>query len=147
MSCITKTKNTCGSIQFATCVIYEGYIPTLSSLTDSDCNVLEDIINDQYLLIEKLYSNTDLTILNGNGITYDLDANNKVLVKAAISKHAEEIVALKTNIQELLTGYNGDMDISDWGLDYKCLVDPCGDTITSLKQLMQILIDKACQTI
>jgi len=143
MSC-PKTKNTCGALQYATCVVYEGYIPTLSALDSGDVNTIEEVATEQYELIETLYTKVDLTNLVGNGITYPLDVNNKIQIPAALEKHAVEILSNTQAISNLLTGFDGDMNISGWGLDFKCLVDACGDPIITLKQLIQIIIDDAC---
>src|SRR5680860_346804 len=111
MGC-SQIKNTCGALQFATCVIYEGYIPTLSSLDSGNVNTIEEIDAEQYELIETLYTKVDLTNLIGNGITYPLDVNSKIQVPAALEQHATEIISNKANITNLLTGFDGDMNIS-----------------------------------
>ena len=38
----------------------------------------------------------------------------------------------------------GELDITGFNLDFDCLVDPCGDPITNLKTLLQLLINQAC---
>lgn len=144
MSCTPEIKNTCGDIMFATCVYYESQVPNYSILIAEDCYTVEEVLTDLYNITSNIKSEIDLTLLEGNGITYTLDLDDKIIVKNALSKHAEEILALKTTITAMANGFDGDTNITTWGLDLECLVDACGDPITTLKQLLQSLITKIC---
>jgi len=144
MSCTPKIKNTCGSVSFATCVYYEWTVPAYSILVNEDCYTLEEVVADLYQITTDIKTEIDLTGLVGNGITYPLDADNKIIVKNALAKHASEIVALQSTVEAIGDGFDGDTNITTWGLDTDCLVDSCGDPITTLKQLLQSIIDKVC---
>jgi hypothetical protein len=144
MNCTPKIKNTCGEVSFATCVYYEGAIPSFSGLISEDCYTLEEVVADLYQITTDIKDEIDLSALAGNGITYTLDADNNIVVKNVVAKHAEEIVALKVSVAAIGNGFDGDTNITTWGLDLDCLVDSCGDPITTMKQLLQSIIDKAC---
>lgn len=143
MPCTPKLKNTCGVVSFATCTYYEDSVPVFSSLINEDCYTVEEVIVDTYQILTSIKSELDLVDLLNNGIEYVL-VDGKVLTNNALSKHAEEIIALKKSVSDILTGYDGNMDITSWGLDTSCLVDACGDDITTLKQVLDSLITKVC---
>ena len=66
----------------------------------------------------------------------EFQETNILKVNEALLTIEKEICNLKKNIDD---------DNSSLELDFKCLVDPCNNNnITSLNQLLQIMIDKIC---
>lgn len=146
MAYTPEIKNTCGPTQFATCTLFEGIVPAISGLQNNAVNTVEEVLSDNYALISSLYNTLDLTGLEANGLDYPLDINSKVTPKAAIVKHGDEIVELKSNLANLLTGFDGNLDISGWDIDFSCLEgDHCGLPITTLKQLLQAMVVYSCE--
>lgn len=143
MSCTPKLSNTCGIMQYATCVYYEITVPAFSSLIDEECYTVEEALADLYQLMGGIKEEIDLSALTDNGLEYTLE-DGKILVKNALSDHAEAIVKLQESVSGILKGYDGNVDITTWGLDTECLVESCGEPITDLKKLLQVLITKAC---
>lgn len=95
MTFIPEIKNTCGPIQFATCIIFEGYIPSVSILQNNRENTVEEVINDNYALLSSLYSNLDLTALGANGIYYPLTIEGIITPNAGQYMIIEASVASK----------------------------------------------------
>ena len=135
--------NTCGEISLAACVRFEGSLPTFTTLSAQDCYSLEEIIADIYLIETGIKNEIDLTALEDNGIDYPT-IGDTILVKNALSKHAELIVALQQTVSGLTDGSDGLFSITDWGLDFECVADNCSNPPTELKDLLQLLITATC---
>jgi hypothetical protein len=144
MGCGNKTKNTCGEKNYATCIYYEKEVPTFSELTD--CITLEETTGETYNLIKDLREQIDLSALGERCLEYILDENDKIIVKNVLLKYEEEICALKAKVEELEEKNISEMLIADWGLTFPedCLELPCDNSILTVKDLFQALIDKAC---
>ena len=134
----TNLKYNCGDKrQNARCVLYEGYIPNYSKLLDEDCITLEETTEELYQNQEKILNSIDLTKLGKECIDYsEFQEDDSLKVNEALLTIEKEICNLKK--------ITDDNDDSSLELDFKCLVDPCNNTITSLNQLLQIMIDKIC---
>lgn len=139
-----KINNTCGAKVFAPCVYYELALPMFTTLLESRCYTLEEIVTDMYSLIGDVLNQIDLEGLTTNGIEYILE-DGKLYTKEVLRKHAELIKDLEKTVTEVLTGFDGNIDITSWELDTSCLVDPCNLDIVNMKQLSQLIIDKLCE--
>ena len=131
-----KIKCNCGTHQNARCVYYDGYLPNYSKL-DEDCVNIEKTNEVLYENQEKILDSIDLVKLGKECIDYsEFQETNILKVNEALLTIEKEICNLKKNIDD---------DNSSLELDFKCLVDPCNNNnITSLNQLLQIMIDKIC---
>jgi len=136
-----KIENTCtGNRNFATCIEYEGTTNEQSILKD-DCSLnLEETTQDIYNQLEEI----DLTLL-GDCLEYEETDDGKIIVKNVLLKHEEEICALKDRVDEIENMAICDYPISSCGLDLYCLSLPCDNSILTIKDLFQALINKVCE--
>lgn len=148
MACGNKTKNTCGEKGYATCVYYEKAVPDFSEL--EDCITLEETTEELYKIVKDLKEQVDLSALgnvDGCDVVYALDGDDRIVVKNVLLKYEEEICALKAKVEELETKNISEMLIADWGLDFPegCLTLPCDNSIATVKDLFQAIINKTCE--
>ena len=130
-----KIKCNCGTHQNARCVYYDAYLPKYSKL-DEDCVNIDETTGELYENQEKILDSIDLVKLGKKCIDYsEFQETNILKVNEALLTIEKEICNLKKNIDD---------DNSSLELDFKCLVNPCNNNITSLNQLLQIMIDKIC---
>lgn len=122
------------------CVTYNGLLNQFSEI--EGCVSQHKVNEDLYKQTESLVLNTDVSAIEDGCITYELKTAKDVIIK-----QSQKITELCTRIEELELKNFNTLDISDFGLDFKCLVDPCGDPINQLGQLLQIIIDKSCPSV
>lgn len=135
-----KIESTCGTTNWATCIIYEGTTNENSPLKD-DCKLsVEESIEDIYTQLEQI----NLSDLGEKCLTYVLE-EGKIIVKNVLLKYEEEICTLKEKVETLETTSFGDTNISAMNLDLDCLALPCDTSITTVKDLFQALINKSCE--
>ena len=143
MSCKSKIKHTCGDKTYATCVFYSTEVPSWSELINEGCVVTEETTKELYQEVTKLRDKTDFSSLSTTCPDITIETENGVVTPLSYAsttlKLWEELKCPTT--EEVITQ---DIDITGYGLDFKCLVDPCGDPITKLSQLLQIMIDQHC---
>lgn len=137
-----KIKHTCtGNRNYATCIMYEGETNEHSPLKD-DCELtIEETTQDIYNQLEEI----NLSELGGC-LEYVETEEGKIIVKNVLLKHEQEICDLKNRIDELENRQICDFPISACGLDLDCLSLPCDDSIATIKDLFQALINKVCET-
>lgn len=137
-----KIEDTCGKKINANCVDYEGEVNSQSPLIQTGCLSISSTTEDIYNQLEEIQESIDLTVLGTDCITYE-QAGLKL-------KISEALFGLEKKICELSIVEEGchpifDTDITCLDLNLGCLsVDPCGDQITTFKQLLQALIAQAC---
>lgn len=138
--CDQKRKHKCGTKQQAICTSYKGDIPEYSKLHDEDCITIEETTNDTYELISDIRDRLDLTGYNRKCISVD---------KSQFKYDKEEDYKLTDILNELTEKVcelgGGDDDGDSLDLDFKCLVSPCGNEISTLKDLLQTLINEVCE--
>lgn len=137
MNC-NKTTNLCSDLTLATCVDYEGTLGTNTTITEN-CVSQNDVNEDLYIQADDLYDNISTEEFVQTALDYEL-IDGELLLKSIIKKLEEEIITLKERVTEL----ESEGDLTVLGLDFECLVDVCGDPITTKKQLFQALITQAC---
>src|SRR5690606_14999881 len=126
-----KATNTCAKPTPAECVDYETDIPASSVLTDETCVNIEQTTEDLYTRTEKLLSETDLSALGENCLTYVQVAGENV-TKNVLLKHEVEICDLKTSVDSILNGLTiCNLPISECDLDLGALVDSCNNPPTT----------------
>ena len=140
MSCKKKIKHTCGTRTPASCVFHDIDIPEYSNLSDEECLTADETTEDLYKLITSIRESLDLTEFEKSclDLTKVKDTYNKdsvYLVKDVLQEMNTEICNLK----------EGKEEEDELSLDFKCLVDTCGTPISSLKELLQVLINEVCK--
>ena len=131
-----KIKCNCGTRQNARCVYYNGYLPKHSKL-DGDCVNIDEITEEVYENQEKILDSIDLVKLGKKCIDYsEFQEGDSLKVNEAFLTFEKEICELKNK-------KNDDSCCIDLDkIDFKSLSDPCNNEITSLENLMQVLINE-----
>lgn len=139
MSCSGYKYNDTCKPTMATCVEVEQTFPSISSLSGQTCSDLDTVLEDIYDLIEN--NTVDMTQYDKGCLDYSPLSDSQIKPINVLNKLTEELCTLKTTVAGI-----DSVDISD--LDYSCLgtTDPCGNpvSISNLKDLLQLLIDKHC---
>jgi hypothetical protein len=151
MSCNNKISDRCVKKTTALCTTYEGTLADGSSLTESPCLNVQEVIEDINLQIDEITNDINVAgLINDQCITYPV-IGDKVTVHSAV-------YTLNTRVKELMTFVGMQCDgsevsdcpaifnhsISCLGLDFCTLVDACGEQPTNLKEVLQLLINSAC---
>ena len=144
MTYIVKPKHTCGDRSSnARCVFYDLDIPSFSKLSNNDCVTVEETTTDLYNLVSWLresvnIENLDIRDLDLQSVLDNYEPTKKrFLVKDVL----EGIISQIDDIKKLAESNDTNSGLE---LDFKCLVGSCGEPITSLKELLQALIDEVC---
>ena len=135
-----KIKYGCDT-SYATCIITEITPNPQSSLLDVECISQQDFNEDVYEQLENIQTQSDLSELIEQCLDYVL-VGGKLFVKNALLKQSEEICALKAEIETLKTTAICDLLISGCNLTLGDLADTCDNPPTTLKDLLQILINQ-----
>jgi hypothetical protein len=141
MACSDDISNICVDPIKATCVDYEGALGANTKITE-DCVNQNDVNEDLYAITDEIIENIDASNLGNLCITYPVGT---ITPKSALEQHEIEICDLQTRVTALENQNFADLDITGFGLNFSCLVDPCGAPITTLGQLLQIMINKDCE--
>ena len=146
MSCIDKIENICVEPSDAKCTVYTGKRGVNPKTTDP-CMNQHDVNKELYNSLDEIHHSLDTGYnpLEENCIEYPIEGG-KVNTKDILITHRDEICTLKEKVFDLESANLHNLDITSANLDFKCLVDPCGDPITKLGQLLQIMINKVCST-
>lgn len=144
MGCENAPKYTCGDRKSnARCVFYDLPVPEYSKLDEEDCVTIEETTEDIYKLVSWLKESIDtedfeIECLEVDKVkdTYRKDNNRYLLVdivKELVKKSCSNNDKSDQSINNILSN-----------LDYKCLVDDCGQKPGSLQELLQLIINKSC---
>ena len=144
MTYIIKPKHTCGDRSSnARCVFYDLDIPSFSKLSNNDCVTVEETTSDLYNLVSWVRESVNIEGLDMKDLelqsvldSYDT-SKQRFLVKDVLG----EIISQVDDIKKLTETNDTDSGLE---LDFKCLGSSCGPPITSLKDLLQTLIDEVC---
>ena len=131
-----KIKHTCGTKNYATCIEFETALPEFSELID--CVNLEETTEELY----NLTSESQLSGLGESCLEYVETEEGKIIVKNVLLKFEEEICTLKERITDLETISICNQSITSCNLDFGDLVTACGDQPTTLKEVLQLLLDQ-----
>lgn len=142
MACSDKISNICVNPIQSTCVDYKGPLGTNTTIKD-ECVTQHEVNEDLYSITDSITENQDTSDLGDLCLSYPV-TGGKILPKSVFEAHEQEICELKDKVQALEDMDFGNLDITGFGLDYQCLVDPCGDPITNFKTLLQVLINQSC---
>jgi|SRR5690606_17021237 len=139
MSCNDK-KIGCQNKEYAKCVYYEVEVPDWSLLVEEECVNIEETTADIYGEITNLKDRLDFSEITSD--CFEIETEDGVVTpKSLMTTLVEKVEDLSC---EKECDVKCDIDITDYGLDFKCLVDPCGEPITKLSTLLQILINEHC---
>ena len=139
-NCGNTIKSTCtGSITHATCVKYETELPEFSEI--SGCPVIEETTEELYKFVGELKSQTDLSELGEECLTYVLDSG-KIVVKNVLLKLEEEVCTLKQKVTDLQNTAICTTSIVGCNFNFGALVDSCNNPPQDLGTLIQIMINK-----
>ena len=144
MTYIIKPKHTCGDRSSnARCVFYDLNTPSFSKLSENDCTTVDETTSDLYNLVSWLRESVNVEGLDIKDLeiqsvldSYD-NSKQRFLVKDILS----EIISQVDDIKKLAESNDTNSGLV---LDLKCLGNSCGPPITSLKYLLQTLIDEIC---
>lgn len=132
-----KIQQTCGTTNYAACISFEGSVNENSSLKNDCALSVEEVTQDIYNQLEQI----NLSELGENCLTYILDEDNKIIVKNVLLKYEEEICTLKQKVQELESTGICEKDITACDFNWNGLVDSCGNSPSTLKDALQLIID------
>lgn len=142
MACNDNASNVCINSILSNCVDYKGKLGNNTTIT-KECVNQTDVNEDLYTITDSVIENQDTSQLGNLCITYPV-TDGKILLKSVFETNEQEICDLKNRVQALEDADFGNLDITGFNLDFACLVDPCEDPITNLKQLLQIMINQIC---
>ena len=144
MTYIIKPKHTCGDRSSnARCVFYDLNIPPFSKLSDSECVTVEETTSDLYNLVSWLRESVNVEGLDIKDLDLQsvLDSYEPTKQRYLVKDVLEGIISQVDDIKKLTESNDTNSGLE---LDFKCLVSSCGAPITSLKDLLQALIDEVC---
>jgi hypothetical protein len=142
MSCRTYTpSDTCGNPVESPCVRVEITFPSISSLFSTTCTTLDVVLEDIYSILESY----DISTYDKGCLTIE-----EITLVNVLQAQTDKICELEDRIEFLEDPCNIlNMDITSCGIDVSCLQanDPCDPVtpITTLKELLVKLIEKACE--
>lgn len=136
-----KTKLSCGEIINSNCVSYEGELLE-DSVLEGECPSVQEVIEEVIEKVEEAIEEPDYSLLGKSCIGVDPNIPNQPTLYELLEAYEFKICDLDTKLTLLQDKIN-DFGIED--LDYKCLKDPCDNTPTTLKEGIQILIDRECE--
>ena len=144
MTYIIKPKHTCGDRSSnARCVFYDLNIPPFSKLSGSECVTVEETTSDLYNLVSWLRESINIENLDIRDLDLQsaLDSYEPTKQRYLVKDVLEGIISQVDDIKKLAESNDTNSGLE---LDFKCLVSSCGAPITSLKDLLQALIDEVC---
>ena len=119
------------------CTKYTGIVSNKSTLDPNTCHNGFSTLEDIYTQLNSLFNNLNLNPLGDTCLTYS-GKDTEEYLQNILLKFEEEIC----NIKELLS--KRALDLTD--LDTKCLKDACDKSPTELLEVLQLIINKLCDT-
>ena len=97
--CNKKTKYGCVKT-YAKCTIYEGTVSEKTNITE-DCYDLEEVTQDQYELIDDLYSQIDVSTLTSECVTLEEDKTPLNVLESILTKMCQMEEVIETLTQQI----------------------------------------------
>lgn len=124
----------------AACVFYDLNVPEYSKLSEEECLTLQETTEDLYKHVTWLREAVEVEEIEGClnvETTKDSYRPNttRYLLKNMVKELSEKVCNLEVEKED---------ENPILGLDFKCLTTVCGDPVSSLKELLQTLIDEIC---
>lgn len=143
MSCRDNSAtNSCIEQTFSTCIDHEAALGTNTKITSS-CVTQSAVNTDLYAITDEIIANSSTEGLSSNCLTYPM-TSGAITLRSAIETHGTELCSLRTRVTTLENRTLESFNISSLNLNLRCLVNPCGGSITTLGPLLQALIDRSC---
>lgn len=125
----------------AACVFYDLNVPEYSKLSDEECLTIQETTSDLYKHVTWLRESVEVGESDGClDVEKIKDSYNpkttRYLLKDIVKELSDKVCNLETN--------NEEQEDDTLSLDFKCLTTSCGNPISSLKDLLQTLIDEIC---
>jgi hypothetical protein len=127
--------------------MYEGTLSEYSDLEQTYCLNLETVIEDLNRQVEVLYSHTNVSQLSTDNCLVYATQDGEVTAKTAILRHN---IAIKDIMQFIGLDCDGGsatcpaiftQDLTCLNLDFGVLTDPCGSQPTTLKDVLQLILN------
>lgn len=149
MSCKKAISNTCGKKHNAKCVDFEGTLHANTEIDECDKPSVEDVIEDLNKQVDLLSTSLDLSGLGEACITYAQEGDTLLAKEALLAMEAKiceiaDFVGLPRPGCPTCESCSPlfDETISCLGLDLGGLVDSCGTQPTTLKELLQLMLNQ-----
>lgn len=149
MSCKDKLANTCGKKVNAKCVDFEGTRHANTKIEECDKPSVETVIEDLNLQVDFLSNSLDLSALGEACINYTQEGETLLAKEALLAMEAKiceiaDFVGLPRPGCPTCESCSPlfDETISCLGLDLGGLVDSCGTQPTTLKELLQLMLNQ-----
>lgn len=140
-----KIKHTCHPKQYAACTFYETSLPEWSELKDESCVVLEETTKELYDSVSDIKDLLNLDWVDNSCIDIT-KVDGKVNMTNFLKSVYSTLKELKCDPESSANLKKIDLDITEYGLDYKCLSDSCTAVDPNkLSILLQKLIDYSCE--
>ncbi len=137
MNCNNKPEIFCGSIVNDTCVKVVTIEPEFACFLDIDGCYRQSEFNSVVGTKVCQMSSTLDTIVEGIDLSSLEGCEGITPVKQTVKQEFQ-------NVYNILCELKTDLGLPITGIDVKCLVDPCGNPISTLGQLLQAIVDKLC---
>ena len=134
MSCKDKISNACGQRTNSRCVDYEGTVSNNSSLAKEGCLNIHETTQDLYGLVESIQEQLVPSFTATSCLDYPREATHEQVL--------ETLDSAICTIQS--TQVTNPLDLPIIGIDVNCLQTQCGTQITTIKELLQALVNVAC---
>lgn len=139
MNCKDKISTTCGKRINSRCIDYEGNLSDCTDLPGCPKQTVHEVLEDMSNKISDFCKSLDLADTNTGCVT----VQTKTL-KDLLESLFSEVCGIKDRLPEEDCPSVFTQDAACLELDYKCLVDACGEQPKSVKDVLQLLIDSAC---
>lgn len=140
MNCKPTPEEQCGTLMSDACIVVTATVPECLQIEGATCYRQSEVnkqvftkVCDLDSRVTTIESSIDLSELTGCASIIP----TKTTVKAEFQNVYDVLCALKADLSLPLDG----------AIDTKCLVDPCGTPITTLGQLLQIMVNAICCTV
>lgn len=132
-----KIEQTCGTKQYGSCTEFEGTPNQVSPLSDDCALSIEETTQDIYTQLEEI----NLSELGETCLEYIETEEGRLIVKNVLLKFEEEICLLKQQIEVLQNTAICEADLSACDLDFGDLVTQCATPATTMKEVLQLILD------
>lgn len=136
-NCSDNIKTICSKKTNLKCTKYTGDISDKSDLDPNDCHSGHNVLEDIYKQLDELFENLDFSTLGNTCLEYEGEDTSEYL-ENILFKFEEAICELKDAVSKK------GLDLTD--LDTKCLKDACDQSPTELLEVLQLIIDRVCET-
>ena len=102
MGCNNKIKLTCGTKNFSTCIDYQGTVSANTTLDETECLDVQEVIEDLYAMVDIVKEEIDLSEVTSQCDTLPIDRT----VASMIQFLVDTICTQEEKINELVSQVN-----------------------------------------